>query len=851
MAKKKRNKEERKVQRIQAKRDRKWEGKTESAFKEEQAADLEKVKAADASYKASKKAKKDTEKAQRRGQGSEIKKSAVTPSEVPVSQEPRVMNISVDPETGEQSETQYRNIADYTRNNPEPKNVIPTISGNAPVPETVKQVSQNQPTFNPKKVEEAVNNVGEAVSNVSKEVEKQDYALNLQEQEIARKEGEEPRGVAEGHDRGKTAREAAESGYGDYEYPEVDYQKMGEDFRTALAAAKASAPAAAIENMGIEHYYPPQKDFITANFTGSYIGSRQLVAGTGALFPVGLLDARNRANEEKAKAKAEKEEKFWELSSTSPQYDERYKDVGMDILDKYYTLSGGNLDELMNGKSRLSLQFRREMYDYDSRGKHLVEVMTNIKSVLGIGEDGKAASDWANKYVPPHMIDKMQKVLEGTQDMTAFFEGKAVGDKEMREVSNYIRSYQNFTPLANKQLELLKGQADKMPLRQDIDWTNPVNAANLEEAVTRAGSTRDWTAYTQVVGEYFDLGRVKEIVEEMHRTNRLWEGESSTEREQIMQDEMRYMMSMLGTKIDIEQEFKATNALGWERLKLNWDKWSTMKQWRKDDLETMYEGVNREMNEQNFQNDIINAYNSDKDPKARSKAIELIYQKYGKTVDATGGYASMLLPSKGITVHSVDPKELQVIGRDGKQRNITTELGNIRKEFYGRKDSDDKFVEGNAEYDSMLSQINELKQVTQLGHTPIPMNVGKTTVTPSVYDAATSRMSPLETWKGDIDPSMLTNTVHLGGAIGINTGKKDMNRNSTNYGKDIYRPSQFQFVTNHNIENDATRRILSGMGEKAEAVGWSKEYWESTIQNNAGGSGQTQNEVYEFNSQNK
>jgi hypothetical protein len=842
MAKKRITKEER-----QAQRQRKREGKK---------AQNNKMKQADESAAASMKAKKDAEKeqkkTQRRGQGSEIKKSAVTPPEAPVSQEPRVMNISVDPKTGEQTQTEYKNIADYTRANPTV--VTPTISGNDPKTETIKQVSQNQKTFNPKEVEEAANNVGEAVSNVSKDVEKQDYALNIQEQEAARdeavrEEGEEPRAVAEGFDRGRAAREAAESGTGKYELTQSQLEEYGRKFRDGLAAAKASAPAAAIEQLGIEHYYPPQKDFITANFTGSYIGSRQLVAGTGALFPVGLLDARNRANEAKAKEKAERESKFWELSTTSPQYDERYKDVGMDILEKYHRLSGGNIDELMNGTSKLSLQFRRDMYDYQSRGAHLVEVMTNIKAItdkLNTGEGEKM-------YVPPHMYDQMMSMVEGTKDMDAFFRGEALGDKELRAISNYVRSYENYNTHSRNWITTIKDQPDKMPLRKDVDWSNPVNAANLQEAISRYGSNRDWNEYQLAMGKYFDMKRLDEIVTGIERENRVYTGEDDTEAKQLHQDRVRQMVASLGSEVDIERWNTSTNALGWENLRHKKDVWGTKKKWRQEDLESMYEGVNREMNQENFQNDIINAHNSSKDPVERSRAIQMIYQKYGKTVDVTGGYASMLLPTKGETVHSVDPKELQVIGRDGKQRNVSTELGNIRKDFYSKKEKDPNFKEGNSEYDLMLSQINELKQVTQMGRTPIPMNVGKRTITPSVYDAATSRLAPLDSWQGDIDPSMLTNTVHLGGSIGINTGEKDTNPKSPNYGKDIYRTSQFQFVTNHNIENDATRRALSAQEGKAEAIGWGKEYWydagEGGSYESSGASEskpQTQNEVYQY-----
>lgn len=740
--------------------------------------------------------------------------------------------VKSDPNAADLLNDETKNtIADYTRANPTVVN--PTISGNDPKTETIKQVSQNQKTFNPKEVEETANNVGEAVSNVSKEVDNANAALTLGE--VAAVENPpasgdtESRAVAEGLKMTNVGDIAAD-GYGGYEMSEEEMQRAALKFRSDLAAKKASAPAAAIDYLGIEHYYPPQQDFITANFTGSYIGSRQLVAGTGALLPVGLLDARKRAQEAKAKEKAANDEKFWNLGDTAAQYDERYKDVGMDILNKYYELSGGNIDELMNGNSELGMAFKRDMYDFQSRGKHLVEVNTNIKAIM----DKLNTGEGEDMYIPPSLYDAMKKFIDGQTDMTSFIEGEAMGDEEIRAISNMVRSYQNFTPLADQAIANLKGNADKLPLKKEVDWTDPVVAANYEEAVSKAGSTRDWTAYTKIMGEFVDIDRVKDLVTGIHENNRLWEGLDPKERESIIQDHVRYVNSQLGKKIDIGQEFKATNALGWASLAHQKSVWNTKKQWREQDIETMYEGINREMNDPQFQADIIAAFNASKDPKERGELIAKVYQKYGRTPDATGGYASAVLPTLGGVVQKTDLSTSHVIGKDGNQRSINAELSIRRKELNAKKAADPNF-ESSKEYKEIMDDINDLKYAINRGNVPTKMNVGKRTVTMSVYDVTNKKIVPIDSYQGDLDPAMLTNTVHLSGVIGIPTGQFNPKT-----GEEISRESKYTFVNNHNIENDGTRRALSAQEGRPESIGWSKEYWETTGTGESSGSGGSQ-----------
>jgi hypothetical protein len=784
MAKKKKTKEQRQA-------DRKQKQVVRQEDKKQQAADFEKVKAADASYKASKKSKKEAEKQQRRrGVGDIAATPAVDAPPVPA-EEPRVMHITADPETGQQTEALYRNIGEYTKENPE--SVTTTLSGKDPKTETIHQIANKQKSYNADEVNELANAVGDDVAATEKDVKEKDFQLNVDEKARNEKKGEEPRAYKEGlvdYDEGAYVGDIAAKGTGQPELTDEQYAKLGADFRRGLAAAQANAPSAAIEKMGIEHYYPPQQDFITANFTGSYIGSRQLVAGTGALFPVGLLDARKRAKEAKAKKKAEDESKFWELGATATQYDERYKDIGMDILEKYYDLAGGNIDDLMNSNSKLGMQLRRDMYDYESRGKHLLEVHTNIKAII----DKLNTGEGEEMYVPPSLYDAMKDFADGTTDLDAYIKGETIGDEQIKAISNMVRGYQNFTPLANKQLELLKGQADKMPLRQDVDWTDPVNAANLQEAISNSGSTRDWTAYTKVMGQYYDIGRVKEIVENMHRSGRLWEGGNGVEREDIIQDEMRYMMSMLGTQVDIEQEFKATNALGWDserrrQSELDWKKKTYRDQWK-----SMWEGLNDEMNTTEMTQDALNVVNSIKDPKLRAKKLAEMLAGGGssglkKTPATIGGVTVAAIPTRGITNESVNPQELMVMSADGKRLKPITEM----MEFY------EKASIKHPENDYYKTRYNELQKVYGMKG-GVQHQVGGRYAGYSYNDAEAGGLRPIEYAPENVEGSDLVNTAYYTGKLGIPELDKD-NKPIMRDGEVTVNSSIFNYVSRSVIES--------------------------------------------------
>jgi hypothetical protein len=648
MAKQRRSKEQR-----QADREQKRQVKEQN--KQQQAADLEKIKAADADLKAKNEARKSAPKPKPIGNV-----VAGGPGDEP---ETRVMHVSKDPDTGKQINTQYKSVADYTKENP--SSVTSTISGNDPKTETIHQIAQKQEVYNANEVKDNAEAVDAEVQATDKEVNKGEALVNAIDNNQTTPETEQPRAAAEGFDN-KTVADYAAEGTGDYELPDdVDLQEYSNQFLKGLAAQKAAAPAAAIEKLGIEHYYPPQQDYITSNFTGKYIGSRQLVAGTGALIPVGLLDARNRAKEAKAAEKAKRTAKFWEIGATTAQYDEQYKAEGMAILEKYLDLSGGNIDELMNGTSKLSMEYYKEMYQFQARGKNLTEINTHIRDLIDKVNQGEAG----DMYIPTTMYDKMNEFLRGTADMSDYISGKSMGDAQLNHLTDYIRSFQNYGKHAKDWITTVKDQPDKVPLRKDVDWSDPQTAANLEEAIATM-HTRDWEKNKVVMGQYFDMGRLDKIVAGIEREYRVYTGSGDPkEAEKLHAERVEMMIASLGKEIDIEHWEIATNNLGWYNANLAERKFDWEKKTYRDYYLTMWEAYQQDLRDQ--AGDAANAINSSDNPQSRGRALHEMFLKGGslgsqaaKEPVNIGGATVTKINSRGMFTESINPNTMSILEGD-------------------------------------------------------------------------------------------------------------------------------------------------------------------------------------------
>lgn len=795
----KKNKEER-----QAKRADKKAGKVEE--KRVQKLDEAKIRLADESFKASKKAKRKS------------RKEPLDVGAAKFNEQPRkkagVTHIDAGYNDGTVVTKDYPSLADYAKENP--KSVTPTISGHDPETEARVNIIDKADSYGEMKGAAPVSSeLAKTVNDVSKQAEEVDLAVDVESAERARQKSEDDgtRNTEAGyekHDDSSYLGDAARSGTGAYTMTDEEFARAGENHRRQAAFAKANAPAAAIDELGIDHYYPPQQDYMTSNFTGRYIGSRQLVSATGALYPEGLIDARKRAMQAKAKANVENQEKFWALNDTTPQYDEQYKDIGMDMLNKYYDLSGGDIDGLLSGGSKLARQFQRDMYDYKSRGKNLEDINTSINALVTKMNEGK-------EYIPPEIIKNMFDFRAGTSDLEAYMQGKAIGDDQIKSLSNALRSYQNFTPIANKQLEILKSVGgDKLPLNPNADLSDPTFATRLEETVAQYKNKGvGYDEYLSAMGEFYDVEAIETIVRQMYDTNTLYEGTTPDEYEEQIQNGTKYFMSVLPDKIDVTQKLQNNQNLGWASLNQR-DRHFNKQQERLDREQTgLWDDVNNDMLSDEMRSGALAALSKSKDPATRAKALQMMYGSTDKTSYNLGGMAVAKVPTRGTTTAYTPSDNFEVLGSDGN-------MYPIHKMIEFREKRLKKYAEGSSQYNTAKEELEELRYVKNKNGN-LQHQVSGRFAGYGVYDANDNTYTSAEHYSGEITNDNLIN-------MGYETGHIGMELEDSVEGKIQVKPSKFTYVTSANIEASEVRRAYQNRegGEEIRKRSYLGEEYETS-----------------------
>lgn len=695
------------------------------------------------------------------------------------------------------------------------ENVVPNVSGKEVKSEVTSNIIDKTDSYN-----EAVkaNELGEVVKSatdetvkdIDKEGEKVEGALKTQ----VNKETEEPtRTVAEGYSNmeGSALKAQAEAGQGQYDMNNMsdeDFAIARAEYMEQMSRDKADAPSAAIEALGIQHYYPPQQDYVTSNFTGRYIGSRQLISAPDALYPEGLVDARKRAVEAKAKAKAQSQDKYWELMDTAPQYDEAYKDIGMDMIDKYGDASGWDFASLEASNTKLGKQFRRDMYDFKSRGKYLLDLNSQVNTMVEKWTDG-------DEYTPPEIKKMMMDFRTATSDLDAYMKGEAIGDEKVKAMSNMFRSYQNFTPLMNKQLERMASLgAEELPLAAGTNFNDPTFAANAESAIAKSGDL-NWDKYTTVMSKYFDLDKAKDIVEGIYSHNSLWEGMNASDREKILNSSTRTFISHLPTKVDIETKFQDTKALGWAQLRNKKYEFERQSEWKEKEWYNLYDAINMESTE--IESGAVSAVNSAMTPEAKAGNLRDYYAKNGKTPTMLGDVVGAKIPTEGTSLHPAKSNDLLVVN----DRDKLVPIADYAKDVKKRLDKDPS----NKELKEIYKGLNQVLSSPTVEH-----RVEERVSAFAQYDQGIGSFTPIEKSKtATVENS--TNIVYRAGKVGVSTGV-------VKNGKEEVSVPNLKFVVVDNIESESNRRVLSDdEGSQESRNRYYKETGQTTGTSSSRGSG--------------
>ena len=181
-------------------------------------------------------------------------------------------------------------------------------------------------------------------------------------------------------------------------YGADDKQRIIAEARQESAKRKMSATAPALEKMGIEEYYPDiSKGISVGSISSQMLGSRNRYVAQGGLIPWGVVDARARAIEEDAKAKAAIAGKIKnQRLITSPQYQQVYDDYFLDKQNEFLDMAGNDASLLMDPTTELGREYINFMTTMENSYKENLEVDKAVDAILAKHDKGD--------YIPAEML---------------------------------------------------------------------------------------------------------------------------------------------------------------------------------------------------------------------------------------------------------------------------------------------------------------------------------------------------------------------------------------------------------------------------------------------------------------
>lgn len=352
-------------------------------------------------------------------------------------------------------------------------------------------------------------------------------------------------------------------------------------------AAMAPRTPLAIEKLSVQDYFPDNHNIAVGSYSRKTLGSGNIYAAGGALFPMGLVDARKRKIEEKALKKQAEWEKLREFSyDTADQYqqylDERTNEKMMEYYDQ---LNGQDPSVLMDLRNPLGQSFYKFRKDTENLYKEVTTLDALARKVLKDQDDGK--------YVPEETLAIIKEWINGRE---GFIDDHTNGLKRVSELSSRLQSFENISTFANDAVaRLQKSGPEEMPLNLKEGIDPAKHATQIAQAlIFKSGMSYD--QYISGVSKYYDTEKIAAYVEEAWKQNNFFKGfEDMTpeQRAKIESEGKASMASMiinqLTGQVELKQELKDNENLERRQQDLAERKF----QWEKDQSRTTYQEVSQ------------------------------------------------------------------------------------------------------------------------------------------------------------------------------------------------------------------------------------------------------------------
>jgi len=321
---------------------------------------------------------------------------------------------------------------------------------------------------------------------------------------------------------------------------------------------RTSEPA--IERLGVSDYFPDiNQPLAKGNYSGSIVGSNTIYTANGAVFPMGVYDARKRALQNEALKKKQQNQKMLELASiaAAPQYKQDLEN--MQFANIQYSLASvnGNADKLMDLSTNEGRKFWENHNKIKNVGNQTLWIQKRCDDLLKLMQDEKA-------YIPDSVKNLMSDWWGG-----GYYNAQEVlnDPKKMKELNNIyskLKDYDNMTFYVSQNIEKL--QKDTVPIV--ADWNAKISELPAEKqnqlmAIKQSG---DFNEFLQVSMKYIPDLRAGEWVEGMYKTHDF--GVSKPEF-------AKYVWSQISKDITPKITVAKNNNLGWanraDRLKAEKD----------------------------------------------------------------------------------------------------------------------------------------------------------------------------------------------------------------------------------------------------------------------------------------
>jgi len=336
-------------------------------------------------------------------------------------------------------------------------------------------------------------------------------------------------------------------------------QAMQGQFNKSVLDKKMNAVEPAIEALGLQDYFPSIGYNIKAGgYSGKVIGNVDIFVAGGGQLPFALRDARKRAMEKDAQAKAVQADKIKQLNfDTVPQYQAQYSDLAMKFIDDNLKLANYDANELYNGKTELSRKFKEGLVKFENVDKEVTYVDEVAKKVY---TDLKAG-----KYVSPEAVELLTQWQEGKLNLEDFISD---GGK-FPSLIEKMKSYANIDEYTNKMADQIKETGLTVRPLDNNKMTTDSNYITKANDAFKLKKGNGYDTYMSTIGTYFDVEKARGLIDSVWEDGDFYRGESKQE-EQIQKAKFaETFLSKIGSKVEVKMDNVANDDL--ERSRLSFD----------------------------------------------------------------------------------------------------------------------------------------------------------------------------------------------------------------------------------------------------------------------------------------